>query len=178
MSIDHSPYDVTKACTFNGPNLHSASSNDTILFKFIGDFILLLFEIWYWNCKVIIEKSEWMTWLHLFTLWDKKNKLKCNPGRPPYDYMFQGTFEQARCEAARQEKELLVNLPSIFANYTLNCNTWLSRNTWGDKFVKALVGISFVHWQVYDDTKAGDDEGPHLLQRHGSRSIIYSNSQP
>lgn len=69
--------------------------------------------------------------------------------RPPLDYMFQGTFEQAKLHAAREGKWLLVNLQSTskFASYELN------RDTWGDEVVKSVVGALFVLWQVYDDTE-------------------------
>jgi len=62
--------------------------------------------------------------------------------RPPFVFMFQGTFEQAKSEAARQGKWLLVNLQSTteFASYMLN------RDTWGHEAVKDTV---------YDDTEEG-----------------------
>ncbi|KAG0587488.1 hypothetical protein KC19_2G168000 [Ceratodon purpureus] len=71
--------------------------------------------------------------------------------RPPFVFMFQGTFEQAKSEAAKQGKWLLVNLQSTteFASYMLN------RDTWGHEAVKDTVGTSFVFWQVYDDTEEG-----------------------
>ncbi|BBN17342.1 UBX domain-containing protein 7 [Marchantia polymorpha subsp. ruderalis] len=71
--------------------------------------------------------------------------------RPPFDLMFQGTFEQAKSEAARQGKWLLVNLQSTkeFSSYTLN------RDTWAHEAVKETVSMSFVFWQVYDDTEEG-----------------------
>uniref|UniRef100_A0A7I4AU19 UBX domain-containing protein n=1 Tax=Physcomitrium patens TaxID=3218 RepID=A0A7I4AU19_PHYPA len=71
--------------------------------------------------------------------------------RPPFVFMFQGTFEQAKTEAAKEGKWLLVNVQSTteFASYTLN------RDTWGHEAVKDTVGTSFVFWQVYDDTEEG-----------------------
>ncbi|CAM6027963.1 unnamed protein product [Sphagnum balticum] len=71
--------------------------------------------------------------------------------RPPFVLMFQGTFEQAKSEAARQGKWLLVNLQSTreFSSYMLN------RDTWAHEAVKDTVGTSFVFWQVYDDTEEG-----------------------
>ncbi|KAL3679998.1 hypothetical protein R1sor_022954 [Riccia sorocarpa] len=71
--------------------------------------------------------------------------------RPPFVLMFQGTFEQAKSEAARQGKWLLVNLQSTreFSSYTLN------RDTWAHEAVKETVSMSFVFWQVYDDTEEG-----------------------
>ncbi|KAL2613100.1 hypothetical protein R1flu_024792 [Riccia fluitans] len=71
--------------------------------------------------------------------------------RPPFVLMFQGTFEQAKSEAAKQVKWLLVNLQSTreFSSYTLN------RDTWAHEAVKETVSMSFVFWQVYDDTEEG-----------------------
>ncbi|CAM6129255.1 unnamed protein product [Calypogeia fissa] len=71
--------------------------------------------------------------------------------RPPFVLMFQGTFEQAKAEAAKQGKWLLVNLQSTkeFSSYTLN------RDTWAHEAVKETVSMSFVFWQVYDDTEEG-----------------------
>ncbi|KAJ7524206.1 hypothetical protein O6H91_18G082500 [Diphasiastrum complanatum] len=71
--------------------------------------------------------------------------------RPPFVLMFQGTFEQAKAEAARQRKWLLVNLQSTkeFSSYTLN------RDLWAHEAVKETIGTMFVFWQVYDDTEEG-----------------------
>ncbi|MCO5567371.1 hypothetical protein L7F22_021061 [Adiantum nelumboides] len=71
--------------------------------------------------------------------------------RPPFALIFQGSFEQAKVEAAKQAKWLLINLQSNkeFASYTLN------RDTWAHHTVKDLVQSTFVFWQVYDDTEEG-----------------------
>ncbi|KAI5061027.1 hypothetical protein GOP47_0023532 [Adiantum capillus-veneris] len=71
--------------------------------------------------------------------------------RPPFSLIFQGSFEQAKVQAAKQARWLLVNLQSNkeFASYTLN------RDTWAHHTVKDLVQSTFIFWQVYDDTEEG-----------------------
>lgn len=71
--------------------------------------------------------------------------------RPPFSLMFQGSFEQAKMEAAKQGKWLLLNLQSTkeFSSYTLN------RDTWAHETVKDMIHTTFVFWQVYDDTEEG-----------------------
>lgn len=71
--------------------------------------------------------------------------------RPPFTLMFQGSFEQAKVEAAKQSKWLLVNLQSTkeFSSYTLN------RDTWAHETVKDMIRTVFIFWQVYDDTEEG-----------------------
>lgn len=71
--------------------------------------------------------------------------------RPPFALMFQGSFEQAKVEAAKQGKWLLINLQSTkeFSSYTLN------RDTWAHETVKDMIHTVFIFWQVYDDTEEG-----------------------
>lgn len=71
--------------------------------------------------------------------------------RPPFTLMFQGSFEQAKVEAAKQAKWLLINLQSTkeFSSYTLN------RDTWAHETVKDMIRTMFIFWQVYDDTEEG-----------------------
>eukprot|EP00250_Pteridium_aquilinum_P000169 c10193_g1_i1 orf=233-1615(-) len=71
--------------------------------------------------------------------------------RPPFALMFQGSFEQAKVEAAKQARWLLINLQSTkeFSSYTLN------RDTWAHETVKDMIRTAFIFWQVYDDTEEG-----------------------
>uniref|UniRef100_A0A0D6QY36 UBX domain-containing protein n=1 Tax=Araucaria cunninghamii TaxID=56994 RepID=A0A0D6QY36_ARACU len=71
--------------------------------------------------------------------------------RPPFGLMYQGTFEQAKIEAARQGKWLIANVQSTkeFNSYTLN------RDTWANEAVKETITTSFIFWQIYDDTEEG-----------------------
>lgn len=71
--------------------------------------------------------------------------------RPPFALMFQGSFEQAKVEAAKKGKWLLINLQSNkeFASYMLN------RDTWAHHTVNNILESTFIFWQVYDDTEEG-----------------------
>ncbi|GLJ44448.1 hypothetical protein SUGI_0932570 [Cryptomeria japonica] len=71
--------------------------------------------------------------------------------RPPFGLMFQGSFEQAKIEAAGQGKWLIANVQSTkeFNSYMLN------RDTWANEAVKETISTSFIFWQVYDDTEEG-----------------------
>ncbi|KAH7444291.1 hypothetical protein KP509_02G072100 [Ceratopteris richardii] len=71
--------------------------------------------------------------------------------RPPFTLIYQGSFEQAKVEAAKQGKWLLVNLQSTkeFSSYMLN------RDTWAHHTVQYMVQSMFIFWQVYDDTEEG-----------------------
>eukprot|EP01018_Ginkgo_biloba_P029944 Gb_39568 [translate_table: standard] len=71
--------------------------------------------------------------------------------RPPFGLMFQGSFEQAKIEAAGQGKWLLANMQSTreFSSYMLN------RDTWANEAVKETISTTFVFWQIYDDTEEG-----------------------
>ncbi|XP_031495924.1 plant UBX domain-containing protein 7 [Nymphaea colorata] len=71
--------------------------------------------------------------------------------RPPFDLMYQGTFEQAKLEAARVGKWLIVNLQSTkeFSSHMLN------RDTWSNEAVAQTISTGFIFWQIYDDTSEG-----------------------
>lgn len=72
-----------------------------------------------------------------------KGEILAEMYRPPIEITFQGTFDQAKAEAERRDRLLLVNLqaPSEFACQRLN------RDTWRDEKVRQLVQQSFVFWQ-------------------------------
>eukprot|EP00252_Welwitschia_mirabilis_P024059 TRINITY_DN699_c0_g1_i1.p1 TRINITY_DN699_c0_g1~~TRINITY_DN699_c0_g1_i1.p1 ORF type:complete len:448 (-),score=105.14 TRINITY_DN699_c0_g1_i1:369-1712(-) len=71
--------------------------------------------------------------------------------RPPFALMFQGGFEQAKVEASRQGRWLLVNIQSTkeFSSHMLN------RDTWANEAVKETISSTFIFWQVYDDAEEG-----------------------
>ncbi|KAL8172318.1 hypothetical protein V2J09_024122 [Rumex salicifolius] len=71
--------------------------------------------------------------------------------RPPFDLMFQGSFEKAKVAAASDNKWLLVNLQSTteFSSHMLN------RDTWANEAVAQTIKSNFIFWQVYDDSSEG-----------------------
>lgn len=64
--------------------------------------------------------------------------------RPPFDILFQGTYEQAQAFALNSGRYLIVNIQSEseFNSQILN------RDTWSNRIVKDLIKASFVMWQA------------------------------
>ncbi|XP_051144544.1 plant UBX domain-containing protein 7 isoform X2 [Andrographis paniculata] len=71
--------------------------------------------------------------------------------RPPFELMFQGSFEKAKDNAKMQNKWLLINLQSNkeFSSHMLN------RDTWANEAVAQTIKTNFIFWQVYDDSEEG-----------------------
>ncbi|XP_039126282.1 plant UBX domain-containing protein 7 [Dioscorea cayenensis subsp. rotundata] len=71
--------------------------------------------------------------------------------RPPFDLMFNGTFDKAKVEASHMDKWLLVNLQSTaeFNSHMLN------RDTWSNETVAQTISTNFIFWQVYHDSTEG-----------------------
>ncbi|KAM7256025.1 hypothetical protein ACFE04_011766 [Oxalis oulophora] len=71
--------------------------------------------------------------------------------QPPYQLMFHGSFDKAKCASSAQNKWLIVNLQSVkeFSSHTLN------RDTWANDAVSQIISTNFMFWQVYDDTTEG-----------------------
>ncbi|KAG6537059.1 hypothetical protein ZIOFF_002137 [Zingiber officinale] len=70
---------------------------------------------------------------------------------PPFSLMFQGRFDQAKVEASRRGKWLLLNLQSHeeFSSHMLN------RDTWANQAVAETIHSNFIFWQVYHDNIEG-----------------------
>ncbi|PRQ41329.1 putative UBX domain-containing protein 2/7 [Rosa chinensis] len=71
--------------------------------------------------------------------------------RPPFQLLFQGSFEKAKSAASVQDKWLMVNLQSNseFSSHMLN------RDTWANEAVSQTIITNFIFWQTYDDTTEG-----------------------
>eukprot|EP00897_Mesotaenium_endlicherianum_P006477 jgi/Mesen1/5858/ME000298S05123 len=65
--------------------------------------------------------------------------------RPPFDILFQGSFEQAKAEGVKESKWLLVNVQSHneFASYMLNRDTWSQSLIYDDSEEGARVGTYY-----------------------------------
>jgi hypothetical protein len=64
--------------------------------------------------------------------------------RPPVDIIFAGTFKEARIEARRQQKWLLINVQDT---KEFSCQI-LNRDVWNNPELKCTIKSHFVFWQV------------------------------
>jgi len=71
--------------------------------------------------------------------------------RPPVDLLVRGTLDEAREQAQRAGKQLLVNIQAIeeFVSHALN------RDVWADPRVRQIIAMHFCLWQVLHDSEDG-----------------------
>lgn len=68
--------------------------------------------------------------------------------RPPHELLFMGTFEEAKVEAQRADRWLILNIQLMLG---FNSDR-LNRDVWSNKAVSETIRDNFIFWQEYDDT--------------------------
>ncbi|KAF2280668.1 uncharacterized protein EI97DRAFT_438129 [Westerdykella ornata] len=117
---------------------------------------------------------------------NSKSNMLAQMYRPPFEIMFQRSWDQARDEGKEQEKWLLVNIqdPAIFDCQILN------RDIWKNEDIKATIRENFVFMQYNKDDPRGQqynnyyftardsqDAYPHIAivdPRTGERVKVWS----